>query len=246
MKTKPLVILAFVFGLSMLAAEPQVHQSGQGPRHVRVMVEMIAMPLATHSALLDDEKASESDVVLRSEVSRLIQTRQAKLVDTHILIARSGEKSTSESRREFIFPTEYEPSEVPKVVLTQPNGSRVEGHDRSLATGPTPTAFVCRHLGSTLEIEPKITTDTNYIDLKLTPANIVHTKNAIFATWKDQHGTADIMMPYFYVLRLTTGLTVRNGNPALLGSLSPKNQQGEVDYSRKIMVFVKANIINPR
>jgi len=215
-----------------------------GPRHIRVQVEYINMPLLTMSALLDDDKATETDVILRARVAELIKAGKAHHVATQMLIARSGKKATTGSMREYIYPTEYEPPQLPKIVQTAADDIKIERYDRNLAIGPTPTAFETRHLGSMLEVEPTIDDDSKYIDLRIEPEMVFHTKNTVYATWKDERGTADITMPEFYVMRFFTTITVMNGKPALVGVLSPKNEQGHTDYSRKLLVFVKANIIN--
>jgi hypothetical protein len=50
-------------------------------------------------------------------------------------------------------------------------------------------------------------------------------------------------MPKFYTLRLNTQLTLTDGHYLLAAALSPKNKDGKVDFTRKLMVFVKATII---
>jgi hypothetical protein len=50
-------------------------------------------------------------------------------------------------------------------------------------------------------------------------------------------------MPTFYSLRVNTSVVLADKKPILLGALSPKNQDGKVDFTRKLMVFVKADII---
>ncbi len=51
------------------------------------------------------------------------------------------------------------------------------------------------------------------------------------------------MMPVFYTLRLNTAVTVANGKHALLGALSPKDDKGVTDTSRKVFVFARADVI---
>jgi hypothetical protein len=46
-------------------------------------------------------------------------------------------------------------------------------------------------------------------------------------------------MPDFNAVRLNTSVTCISGQYSLAGVLSPKNDKGEVDMTRKLMVFVK-------
>ena len=223
----------------------KVAQNGKPsvPRHVRVQVEFIEMPLHTMSTLLDDEEATKTDAILRQHISQLIKADKAKIVETQMTVARAGEKATSESIREFIYPTEYEPPELPTTIrIEKDTESKVTQAD--FATGPTPTAFETRNLGTTLEIETEISEDSRYIDLRLASDIVHHTKNIAYATWKDKRGQSDIVMPEIYTLRCNTSVTLRNGKPSLAAALSPRDAEGKVDYSRKLLVFVRANIIS--
>ncbi len=212
------------------------------PRHVRTQVEYIELSLEQMTALMADPEATKTDTILRQRVAELIKKNKAEIIETQMVIARSGEKSTSESIREYIYPTEYEPPELPTTVKIE-NGAEDKIKREDLATPPTPTAFETRNLGSTLEVEPTIGENNHTIDLRVAPEIVYHIENKKWATWKDKHGEADIMMPIFYTLRVNTGITLANGKPCLLAALSPKNDKGITDFSRKILIFVKCDVI---
>lgn len=212
------------------------------PRHVRTQVEYIELSLEQMTALMADPQATKTDTILRQRVAELIKTDKAKIIETQMVIARSGEKSTSESIREYIYPTEYEPPKLPTTVKIE-NGAEDKIKREDLATPPTPTAFETRNLGSTLEVEPTIGENNHTIDLRISPEIVYHVENIKWATWKDKNSEADIMMPIFYSLRVTTALTLANGKPSLVAALSPKNDKGITDFSRKILIFVKCDVI---
>ncbi|MFK7909897.1 MAG: hypothetical protein AB8F34_04765 [Akkermansiaceae bacterium] len=214
------------------------------PRQVRVQVEYIEMPLTQMTALMADPAASKGDAALRNKINELVKNGKARIIENQMVVARSGEKATAESIREFIYPTEYEPPELPTTVKFE-KGSEQSVKSKEISTGPTPTAFETRNLGSTLEVEPTIGENNAYIDVRVSPEIVYHIKNDIWASWKDKHGEANIMMPVFYTLRLNTAVTVANGKPCLLGALSPKDDKGVTDMSRKVFVFVRANVIFP-
>lgn len=212
--------------------------------NVRVQLEYIEMPLLTMAELMDDEKATDTDTALRARVAELIKKGNAKLVDMHMLTVPDGQKATSESIREFIYPTEYEPPEIPNEIhLHAPGGTQGKMTSKDFATGPTPTAFETRNLGTTLEIEASVTPNGRSISLRFAPETVYFVEFTTYTDWKDKHGRSDIVMPVMYSMRITSALTVADGKPALVASLSPKDAKGVTDPSRKVLVFIKADIL---
>lgn len=214
------------------------------PRQVRVQVEYIEMSLEQMSSLMSEPVASKGDVALRGRISELVKGGKAKVIENQMIVCRSGEKATAESVREFIYPTEYEPPELPETVKFE-KGSEKQVQSKEISTGPTPTAFETRNLGTTLEVEPTFGETNAFIEIRVSPEIVYHVKNDVWAEWKDKHGEANIMMPVFYTLRLNTAVTAANGKPCLLGALSPKDDHGVTDTSRKLFVFVRADVIYP-
>ena len=50
-------------------------------------------------------------------------------------------------------------------------------------------------------------------------------------------------MPLFYSLRTSTGLTVRDGQYRFAGLMTPKGDDGKPNLARKIMLFVKCDVV---
>ena len=153
--------------------------------------------------------------------------------------------ATTESVEELIYPTEYEPATLPDNIHVKDEeaAEKAKVKVRDLATGPTPTAFDTRNVGSTLEIEPKLSSDHKTIDLRLVPEIVYHVGNEVWAEWKGKHGNSPVQMPTFYAIRLNTSITLAEGHYMLAGALSPKSKEGGPDFTRKLMVFVKADVI---
>ena len=169
---------------------------------------------------------------------------KAKVMETLLCTGRSGQKSTTESIEEFIYPTEYEPASFADEGKKQePGKTETADAGKREALGPTPTAFETRNLGSTVEIVPTVSDDGKTIDLRLVPEIVYHVENEIWAEWKDEHGSAHVQMPVMYTLRLNTVVKLANGKPLLVGALTPKNDKGAPDRDRKLMVFVKADVL---
>lgn len=218
------------------------------PLLIQIQVEFVETSLEKASELLLTPPATADASALREELRKLTKAGEAKLLDIQLLTGRSGEKQLAESIQEFIYPTEYEPWEVPNEidVPDKPGGlspDDVNALDR-LVTPATPTSFETRNLGSTLETEPTAGSENRIIDLRLSPTLVWHTGNTVWTERKDSLGNvARIEMPVMYTLKLETALTLKSGKPVLAGMLSPKDAEGKTDLSRKVMVFVKGDLL---
>ena len=213
------------------------------PRLVRVMAEFIEVPHEELTRLLLAPRTSSNDTELRKEVAKLVREGKATVVETMLCTGRSGERSLVESIEEYIYPTEYEPAGMPSQIHTTGDGEKIESDSRDLATGPTPTSFETRNLGSTLEIEPMIGANNMLIDLRIAPEIVYHVGNETWAEWKDQYGDASIKMPTMYSMRTSTSVTLVDGQILLAAALSPKGENGFPDFTRKVMVFVRCDIL---
>jgi len=144
------------------------------------------------------------------------------------IVSRSGERSKIEIIREFIYPTEYEPPELPNTVGTGTGGVFP-------VTPATPTAFETRNVGVTLEVEPTVGPDKNFIELSLRPELVefqgfVNYGSPIRAL--SAEGLAEgvtglriltpnrILMPVFRTIRMpNTAVTIQDGATVVLGGL---------------------------
>jgi hypothetical protein len=218
------------------------------PKMVRVQVEYIDLSHETLTELLFLADPPSADATpLRKQVQELVKKGEAKVLETMICNARSGEKALAESINEFIYPTEYEPPELPSTVSIpdRPGGLNPEEVKllRMMRTPATPTSFETRNLGSTLEIEPT-TDDGSYIDLRLAPDIVWHTGESVWIEDKLPDGNVSkIQMPKIYSARITTALTCKEGQYVLAGVISPKDAEGTTDLGRKLMIFVKCDTL---
>lgn len=219
------------------------------PKNIRIQVEYVELghEKLTELLFLDDPPSADA-TPLRKQVQELVTKGEAKVIETMICAARSGEKALVESVNEFIYPTEYEPWELPNEVdlPDKPGGlspDDVKALER-LVTPATPTSFETRNIGSTLEVEPTLGSDGAIIDLRFTPDMTWHTGETIWVERKDHLGNVcKIQMPKIYTMRVTTALTCREGQHVLAAVLSPKDDNGNTDPTRKVMAFVKCDVI---
>jgi general secretion pathway protein D len=115
-----------------------------------------------------------SDGEVKMIMRGLSQKKGTDLMTAPSVTAKSGQKATIEIIREFIYPTEYEPPEIPNSVGGgNDQGGGIGGGGGGGGTIPvtpaTPTAFDTRNTGVTLEIEPTIGENDFVIDLRFVP-----------------------------------------------------------------------------
>jgi hypothetical protein len=244
-------------GIAALLAEdkelnPFDHPELGEVRMIQVRVEFVEMSHAKLTELLFHEEPETSDATaLRETVAKLVKGGEATILETMMITASGGKSAKTESVREFIYPTEYEPPEIPtEVDLPDKKGGLTPDDIKALwmmATPATPTAFETRHLGSTLEVEATLAAAHKQIDLTLCPEIVWHTGNIIWAERKDGLGNVSrIEMPAFYTISIRTAVTCVDGQYCLMAALSPKDQNGVTDFTRKVMVFVRCDIVNVR
>ncbi len=162
----------------------------------------------------------------------LAQKKGSDIMTAPSITARSGQKATIEIIREFIYPTEYEPPEIPNEVLVGGNVFPV--------TPATPTAFETRNTGVTLEIEPTLGANDYVIDLRFAP-EIVEFDGFInygspISVPGTLPGSADVVltenrieMPVFSSRRVNTSLTIYDGHTVAVGGLMREDVQNVED-----------------
>jgi general secretion pathway protein D len=179
----------------------------------------------------------------------LAQKKGADLMTAPSVTAKSGQKATIEIVREFIYPTEYEPPELPNSTGSSFGGGVLGlgglgggGGGSFPVTPATPTAFDTRNTGVTLEIEPTIGENDFVIDLRFVP-EIVEFEGFINYGSPIQSSSTDalgnpvtnvitenrIEMPVFSARRVNTALTIYDGYTVAVGGLIAENVQNVED-----------------
>lgn len=232
-------MIGLTSGFSQDEFDPLGELAEQGlPKLVRIQVEFIEVPQETMTALLADPQQSANGTGLRVRLQELLKTGDAKMLETQMVTARSGQKASSESVHEFIYPTEYEPPAPPP---------RKEGEQDAAATFQThpavPTAFETRNVGSSLEVEPVIDESGKVIDLRFVPELVYHTGNEVWQEVTEGKDSYRVQMPNFYTIRINTSVTLIAGEPFLVAAATPKDDQGGADYAKKVLIFTRADVL---
>lgn len=182
----------------------------------------------------------------------LDQKKGVDFVTKPTTVTRSGQQSTVEVIREFIYPEEYEPPELPNSVgggdtLIDGNGNVVAATSRPLTpiTPATPTSFTKRDVGVVLDVLPTVSADGNLVDLVLKSSVVdfdgfVNYGTPITSPSTDAFGATQnlvltpnsILMPVFSALKADTSLTIQNGATIVFGGLQEERVQKFEDKTK--------------
>jgi hypothetical protein len=216
------------------------------PQLIQCQFECIELTLEDMTNLLFLRDQSLADATaLRKELQKMVAEKKAKLVDTTIIVAKDGLKATNESIMEYIYATEYEPSEVPSSVAIPEK--KITPEDVKvlewMRTPPTPTAFEPRNVGGNVEVEPKLTEGSKRVELRFAWEIVDHEGEKAWLKYNDtMNNTYKIAMPKFYVKRISTTISCAPSSYTLVATVDPQNEKGIRDPSRKWLVFVKCEV----
>ena len=196
-------------------------------------------------------------VVLRA----LNQKKGIDVLSAPKVTTKSGSSATVEVIREFRYPSEYEPPQVPQTT----------GSGTQPVTPATPTSFEMRPVGVRLEVEPTVGSDNYTIDLRLVPEvtefegfinygspilnrGVVVTENVI-------------NYPVFSERKVETSVSIYDGQTVVLGGLMREDvqkvndktpllgdipmagalfrSQSDQHIKRNLVIFVTATLIDP-
>ena len=188
-----------------------------------------------------------SDGQVQMIMRGLAQKKGSDLMTAPSVTARSGQKATIEVIREFIYPIEYEPPQVPQNIGNAGGGGNNNGNGNGNGGGApanipvtpaSPVAFETRNTGVTLEIEPNIGENDFVIDIRFLPQIVefegfVNYGSPILAPSVDADGNPitlvvtenRIEMPVFSKRSVDTSLTIYDGYTVAVGGLMREDVQ---------------------
>jgi len=173
-------------------------------------------------------------------IRALSQKKGVDLLSAPSVMARSGQRAKIEVIREFIYPTEYDPPEIPNQIGSDFGGGA--GGGAFPVTPATPTAFETRNTGVTLEVDPVLGADEFTIDLNLAPEVVefdgfINYGSPIQTTAVNALGLVTpviitenrIEMPVFNTRKVSTQVTIWDGQTVALGGLIREDIQDVED-----------------
>jgi general secretion pathway protein D len=174
-----------------------------------------------------------NDASVQMLMRGLDQKKGVDIMAQPATVTRSGQSSSIEIVREFIYPTEYEPPELPNTV-----GSDFDGGGVFPVTPATPTAFETKEVGITLEVLPVVDASKQYITVTLNPvfsdfAGFVNYGSPINSTSTNLLGIQEtveltenaILMPIFSKQAPSTTVDVADGATVAVGGLMQETVQ---------------------
>lgn len=176
----------------------------------------------------------------------LNQKKGTDVMTAPSVMARPGESATIEIIREFIYPTEYEPPELPNQVGGGISGGGLggglSGGGSFPVTPATPSTFETRKTGVILEIEPNVGANDSVIDLQFAPEIVefegfVNYGSPITSPATDALGNPvqivitenRIEMPIFSTRKVKTAITIYDGYTVAVGGLMREDVQSVND-----------------
>ncbi|MFZ4763630.1 MAG: Amuc_1098 family type IV pilus outer membrane protein [Roseimicrobium sp.] len=177
-------------------------------------------------------------------IHALAQRKGVDLMSAPSVTTRSGQRATIEVVREFIYPTEFDPPQIPQTVGATTGASLggASGASTFPVTPTTPTAFEMRPVGVRMEVDPVIGPDGYTIDLNLAPEvtefeGFINYGSPINTASIDALGNPTTLVltdniinqPIFSTRKVTTAVTVWDGQTVAMGGLIREDVQDVED-----------------
>jgi general secretion pathway protein D len=187
----------------------------------------------------------EFQVVVRA----LSQKKGIDLLSAPRVTTKSGQRAVIEIVREFRYPTQFQPPQIPQTFRSDTVSTQLEtpgaivGAAAFPVTPTTPTAFETRNTGVTLEVEPIVGPDGVTIDLNLVPQVVefegfINYGSPIKTVQPTLLGASAqsvvltenvINQPIFSTRKITTNVSVWDGQTVVLGGLIREDVQKTED-----------------
>jgi general secretion pathway protein D len=214
-------------------------------------------------------------------IRALNQKKGIDLLSAPSVTTKSGQRAIIEVIRELRYPRTYTAPQVPSI--SSQSTTLVAGPVPVVVTPTTPQDWETRNTGVTLEVEPVVGGDATTIDLNLIPQVVefegfinygspinaigVNTVGVISASQPVELTANVINQPVFSTRKVTTSVSVYDGQTVVLGGLMREDVQKTEDKvpiigdiplvgrafrtnteqhtKKNLVIFVTAKIITP-
>jgi hypothetical protein len=198
--------------LDLIATFLEEHGPDVLARQIGIIVEYIQLDHGEANRKLREQVAKKGTDAneLHHGLVQMIKAGNAKRIGSAYLVTRGGKRAKIESIVEHSYAIEADPPEVPNKLI-----GPIEAHTK-LTTEVSPTTFATEIAGLTLEIDPVLSADRKTLHLNVQAKLVEH-------LGEKEYGQAEALrsVPVFNRIEDSTGLTLRNGNWALLGIHKP-------------------------
>ena len=226
---KALLLAALFCGISFASEDP--------PKQVRVSIQYIEMAHPVMTELLGG--GDKGGNALHAKAMELAKSGEAKILETAMVVCRSGHKSYALSVLEEIYPSDFYPSKQAREDPRFPPPPPLNPKVRSIVGWQT------KDVGSIHDTELNVDAATQVIDLRFRPEYVQRLRLENVMEHKDQWGEASYQMPVYEKWAADTALSLRSGKSELISVINPRNQLPPPAVSRRILLFVRADILDP-
>ena len=206
---------------------------------IKVVYEVFSLPMKQAAAI---QRSGISDSAFYAKMVAGLKDKSVKQESFLMVRSDPGQVVTGEQIQEYIYPTGYEPPELPNTVANtekSDGGKQIESGVFPV-TPATPTAYETRYLGETLEVEAMSGADGKTIQLRIAPMRV-----SLIQRDTTGQGVSKVEMPRIANPKLVTGIVTRSGKPAYLGTVSdPSELQPEGKEEHVFFAFVTATNVS--
>jgi len=209
------------------------------PSTIKVVYEVFSLPMKQAAAI---QRSGLSDSAFYAKMVAGLKDKSVKQVSFLMVRSDSGQRVTGEQIQEYIYPTEFEPPELPNMVANTEKSDEKKKSEKGVfpATPATPSAYDTRSIGESLEVEAMAGVDGKTIEMRISPTRV-----SLIQRDTTGHGLSKVEMPRFADPKLKTGIVTKSGKPAYLGTVSdPSELQPEGEEQHVSFAFVTATNVS--
>ena len=198
--------------------------------NIQIEVQIVELPEELARPLIPELLNEKTIEAANEKVQALLAAKKATLIGWPILTTKSGQRAVIEAIDEIRYVTEYEsPAEYSGATVAEKMAEKAEHKAERTEFLPTPKSFEVRNAGVTLEVEPVLSPDASRIDLNLVPQYVKLAGYKKITVEKD-HAKLTVEQPEFHTTKVSTSLTLRNGQRKLLGVHKVSDPAGQVEF----------------
>lgn len=191
-----------------------------------ITCEVFSLPMKDAANLRRRYQDSEK---IYAEVRKRVDGGTAILEEFGVLRTSHTGKAATNSIEEYLYPTEYDPAELPNYI-----GQGSPEHDTSgVSTPANPTSYEKQDLGFTMEVgfTAKESPETIKVDLEV---------NRVTLKSRDSWGKekAEAQVPQFGVQQIKRAVLLKKEQNTLVGSISPPRED-EVGERKTWLLFAR-------
>ena len=211
------------------------------PSNIRVFLQYIEIAHTDLTAMMAD---APSGAALHGKAMALVQKRSARIVDSSVFTFQSGRRTSAESIREYIYPTDKDADFSRWNPEPPGNPSFPIIPSLRLLASPWWVYWDTRTAGLTFEFETPVILpfDDPTINLRFLVEDVSFSKLLSWMEKRDRWGDDSLRMPLFDTRRVAQQLPLQDGVYELASVIAPLPSPPAPAQSAKVLLFVRCEI----